>query len=175
MIASLSDNVSASSIECVVKITVLSVFERKITSQIFRRLIGSKPVEISSRSKIGGFPTSAKHNVNLRLMPPDNEREITFVDASNATSCSLIRVNFYNASLSVNVFRSAAASPSTVSSFTSFSSSSSPSSTGAIPARYAAQRAYLIDSTSSWYRSPRKSAKILMCSAGVKSGHKMSN
>ena len=89
MIASLSYKASASSIECVVSSTDLFVFERNITFQIVCLDFGSRPVLTSSKSRIGGSPISAKHNVSLLLIPPDSDPDLTFFYYPNLTSDNL--------------------------------------------------------------------------------------
>jgi len=66
---------SASSIEWVVKITVLclrkvDMFE--IIVHMNRLAWGSTPVEGSSSSTIGGLPINAIAHCSFRLLPPDN-------------------------------------------------------------------------------------------------------
>ena len=75
MIPIFVQSASASSIECVVRITVLyflSVDMFEMIVHIKRLACGSTPVEGSSSKRIGGFPINAMAHYNFRLFPPDN-------------------------------------------------------------------------------------------------------
>lgn len=75
MIPSLVDKASASSMECVVKITVdcfLSVVILEITFHINLRALGSMPVDGSSRKIMLGFPIIAIATDSFLLLPPDS-------------------------------------------------------------------------------------------------------
>lgn len=68
------DKASASSIECVVKITVDCFFYvdiLEITFHINLLAFGSIPVEGSSRNIMLGFPIIAMATDNFLLLPPD--------------------------------------------------------------------------------------------------------
>lgn len=75
MIPIFVQSASASSIECVVRITVLyflSVDMFEMIVHIKRLACGSTPVEGSSSKTIGGLPIKAIAHYNFRLFPPDN-------------------------------------------------------------------------------------------------------
>jgi len=65
---------SASSIECVVRMTELCFFSLEILDTMFhmkRLACGSTPVEGSSKKIIGGLPIIAKETLSFLLLPPD--------------------------------------------------------------------------------------------------------
>lgn len=78
IIPSLDDSASASSIACVVRITVdcfLSVEILLITFHINLLALGSIPVEGSSKNKMLGFPIIAKATESFLLFPPERVPE----------------------------------------------------------------------------------------------------
>lgn len=81
IIPNLVDKAYASSIECVVRITVdcfFSVEIREITFHINLRALGSMPVEGSSKNRIFGFPIIAIATDNFLLFPPDKAPDNLF-------------------------------------------------------------------------------------------------
>ena len=74
MMPNLVERASASSIECVVKMTAdfLSLWEIfSTTYHMKRRASGSIPAEGSSRRMIGGLPRTAIATESFLLLPPD--------------------------------------------------------------------------------------------------------
>jgi len=67
-----------------------------MTSYILWRLIGSKPVVISSNNKIGGYPTSESINVTLLRIPPLNARHGILRYGNKFISYNLNFTNSYN-------------------------------------------------------------------------------
>ena len=72
MIPILVERASASSIECVVKITalVLSLAIYPTTLHMKRLASGSIPADGSSSKMMGGLPTIARATESFRLLPP---------------------------------------------------------------------------------------------------------
>ena len=80
------DKASASSIECVVKITALFLSRCDIfstTDHMKRRASGSMPAEGSSKRIIGGLPTMATATYNFLFHPPDRVPEGDFLWGSS--------------------------------------------------------------------------------------------
>lgn len=71
--AILSANASASSIACVVRIIVLSLFKSYIRDQTSLLDTGSMPVVGSSENIIFGFPITLIATDNLLFIPPEKE------------------------------------------------------------------------------------------------------
>jgi hypothetical protein len=82
---------SASSIECVVKTTVLYFLRVDIFEMIVHMYLlayGSTPVLGSSSSTIGGFPIKAMAHDSFLLLPPESVPAFTW--AKSVKSISLI-------------------------------------------------------------------------------------
>ena len=90
-------SVSASSIECVVIITLLFfpiLEDLWIIDHINLLASGSIPVDGSSNKTIWGLPKSEIATDNLRLLPPDNLPAIFLVYSSKAISIIIAFTNF---------------------------------------------------------------------------------
>lgn len=98
MIPSLVDRAYASSIECVVKITVdcfFSVEILEITFHMNLRALGSIPVEGSSKKMILGFPIIAMATDSFLLFPPDRVPDSLFSYSSKFISLIFRSIEIY--------------------------------------------------------------------------------
>lgn len=98
IIPSLVERASASSIECVVRITDEFFFygpSYEIIFHIKRRPYGSIPVEGSSKSNICGFPMMAQAKESLLLLPPDKLPERAFSNCVKRNSDIIYSTTFF--------------------------------------------------------------------------------
>jgi hypothetical protein len=85
MMATRSESESASSIECVVRITTRLRFTFSMMRQTDARCTGSMPVVHSSSTRISGSPTHAIATLRRRFMPPLNVSTRLLATSSRST------------------------------------------------------------------------------------------